>query len=68
MIEWCFTLLSTLIQSYQSDISCILTVLGYGSEVSCPKVNPTKNRGSSPDSGHEPCTLPLSQAEATCTL
>ena len=42
-IEWCFTLISTVFQSYQGDsshYSCfsrVSPVLGWGFEVSCPK-------------------------------
>ena len=46
MIEWCFTPLSTVIQSYHGDslhyscLSSVSPVLGCGSEVDTPKKNP----------------------------
>ena len=49
LIEWCFTLLSTVFQSYHGDsshYSCLSwekPVLGLGSEVSCPRTLPWKN-------------------------
>ena len=47
--EWCFTLLSTLFQSYhnhRSHYSClswVSTVLRWSSKVSCPRTFPQKN-------------------------
>ena len=49
LFEWCFTLLSTVFQSYHSDsshcscLSWVSIVLGWGSEVSCPRTLPIKN-------------------------
>ena len=70
--EWCFMLLSTLFQSYQSNSSHIhvlpgfSTVLGY--EVSCKRTLPQKKkkkkpRGSSAAGtwGLQSYTIPLSQ-------
>ena len=49
IIEWCFTPLLTVFQSYHGDsshYSCLFwvsLVLGWGSEVSCPRTLPRKN-------------------------
>ena len=49
MIEWCFTPLSTVFQSYHGDgshyssLSWVSPVLGWGSEMSCPRTLPRKN-------------------------
>ena len=49
LIEWHFTLLSTVFQSYHGDnshyscLSWVSPVLGWGSEVSCPRILPRKN-------------------------
>ena len=49
MIEWCFTPLSTVFQSYHGDsshyscLSWVSPVLGWGSEVSCSRILPRKN-------------------------
>ena len=49
LVEWCFTPLSTVFQSYHGDsshyscLSWVSPVLGWGSEVSCPKTLPQKN-------------------------
>ena len=48
-VEWCFTRLSTVFQSYHGDsshyscLSWVSPVLGWGSEVSCPRKLPPKN-------------------------
>ena len=48
MIEWCFTLLLTVFQSYHGDsslysrLSWVSSVLGWGSAVSCPRTLPRK--------------------------
>ena len=54
VVEWCFTPLSTVFQSYHGDsshyscLSWVSPVLGRGSEVSCPRTLPRKKpRGSS---------------------
>ena len=49
VIEWCFTPLSRVFQSYHGDsshyscLSWVSPVLGWGSEVSCPRTLPRKN-------------------------
>ena len=49
MIEWCFTPVLTIFQSYHGDslhyscLSWVSPVLGWGSEVSCPRTLPQKN-------------------------
>ena len=49
LIEWCFTLLSTVFQSYYSDssnyscLSWVSPVLGWGSKVFYPRTLPRKN-------------------------
>ena len=49
-VEWCFTPLSTIFQSYHGDnshyscLSWVLPVLGWGFEVSCPMKLPQKAR------------------------
>ena len=46
LTKWCFTPLSTVFQSYHGDsshyscLSWVSTVLGWGSEVSCPRTLP----------------------------
>ena len=73
MIEWCFTPLLTVFQSYHGDssnYSCISWVspgLGWGSEVSCPRTLPRKNpedpvRLERRPLDYESKTLPLSHA------
>ena len=73
IIGWCFTPLLTVFQSYHGDsshYSChswVLPVLGWGSEVSCPKTLPRKTEriqcGSNPGPLiYESNTLPLSHA------
>ena len=49
LVEWCFTPLLTVFQSYHGDsshyscLSWVLPVLGRGAEVSCPRTLPRKN-------------------------
>ena len=73
IIEWCFTPLLTVFQSYHGDsshyscISWVSPVLGWGSEVSCPRTLPRKTQriqcGSNPGPlDYESNTLPLSHA------
>ena len=73
MIEWYYTPLSTVFQSYHGDsshysfLSWVSPVLGWGSEVSCPRTLPQKTLriqcGSNPGpQDYESNTLPLSHA------
>ena len=73
LIEWCFTPLSTSFQLYHDDsshLSClswVSPVLGWSSEVSCPRTLPRKNLGIQCGSNPGPLnyksnTLPLSHA------
>ena len=71
LIEWCFTPLSTVFQSYHGDsshyscLSLVSPVLGWGSAVSCPRTLPWKTQriqcGSNPGPlDYDSNTLPLS--------
>ena len=73
IIGWCFTPLLIVFQSYHGDsshyscLSWVSPVLGWGSEVSCPKTLPRKTQriqcGSNPGPLiYESNTLPLSHA------
>ena len=78
-IKWCFTPLLTLFQSYHGDsshyssLSWVSPVLGWGSEVSCPRTLPRKTQmircGSNPGPvDYESNTLPLSHAGPLCYI
>ena len=76
MIEWCFTPLSTVFQLFHGDnshyscLSWVSPALGWGSEVSCPRIRPRKTQriqriqcSSNPGPlDYESNTLPLSYA------
>ena len=54
LIEWCFTPLSAVFQSYHGDnshscLSWVLPVLGWGPEVSCPRTLPRKKKPEDPE-------------------
>ena len=76
IIEWCFTPHLTVFQSYHghgshySCLSWISPVLGWGSEVSCPRTFPQKTQRIQCDSNPGPLdfeskNLPLSHAGNT---
>ena len=73
LIEWCFMPLSTVFQSYHGNsshyscLSWVSSVLGWGSEVSCPRTLPLKLRRSGTARTQNPWIMSLRQKDKECS-